>query len=172
TVDAGLQACAGLLSGASGAELLLPFAVDEVEILGPCPPEAWAWLRDAAGRQGDGSRRVDIDLCDDDGRVCLRLKGVALRAHTAAATPRELFAVPHWVTAYPALATAPAPEGLVLVVDLPDVATALEARDTARVVRLTSSATDVGRRYTDHALRVFDEVKRLLGEPAHHPVRV
>ncbi|GAA2489946.1 SDR family NAD(P)-dependent oxidoreductase [Streptomyces longisporus] len=173
TVDAGLQACAGLLSEVSGEEpLLLPFAVDEVEILGPCPPEAWAWVRDGAGREGDRSRHVDIDLCDDDGRVGLRLKGVALRAHTAATTPRELFAVPHWVTADPAPATAPVPEGLVLVVDLPDVAAALEARDTARVVRLASSATDVGRRYTDHALRVFDEVKRLLGEPAHQPVRV
>ncbi|KAF3469294.1 SDR family NAD(P)-dependent oxidoreductase [Streptomyces sp. Tu 3180] len=173
TVDAGLQACAGLLSEAAGeGPLLLPFAVDEVEILGPCPPQAWAWVRDGADREGDGSRRVDIDICDDDGRVHLRLAGVALRAHTAATTPRELFAVPHWVAAAPAPATAPAPEGLVLVVDLPEVAAALETRDTVRVVRLTSSATDAGRRYTDHALQVFDEVKRLLGEPAHHAVRV
>ncbi|MBT2404443.1 MULTISPECIES: SDR family NAD(P)-dependent oxidoreductase [unclassified Streptomyces] len=174
TVDAGLQACAGLLSVAAGEEaLLLPFAVDEVELLGTCPPEAWAWVRDGAGREGDGLRRIDIDVCDDDGRVCLRLKGVALRAHTAApTTPRELFAVPHWVAADPAQATAPVPEGLVLVVDLPEVAAELETRDTARVVRLTSGATDVGHRYTDHALQVFDEVKRLLGEPAHHPVRV
>nr|QZA73306.1 type I polyketide synthase [Streptomyces sp.] len=176
-VDAALQACAGLPSVDSGKEhLLLPYAVDEVEILGPCPPEAWAWLRDGAAGDGtgrdDGSRRVDIDVCDDDGRVCLRLQGVSLRAHTAATAPRELFAVPHWVTADPAPATASAPEGVVLVVDLPDVAEALEARDTARVVRLASSATDVGRRYTDHALRVFEEVKRLLGEPDHHPVRV
>ena len=176
-VDAALQACAGLLSVDSGREpLLLPYAVDEVDILGPCPAGAWAWLRDDADGGGsgrdDGSRRVDIDVCDDDGRVCLRLKGVVLRTRTAATAPRELLAVPHWVTAEPAPAPASAPEGLVLVVDLPDVAAALEARDTARVVRLTSSATDVGRRYTDHALRVFDEVKRLLGEPAHHPVRV
>ncbi|MEV8230076.1 SDR family NAD(P)-dependent oxidoreductase [Streptomyces sp. NPDC079167] len=174
TVDAALQACAGLSPVTAGKEpLLLPFAVDEVEILGPCPPETWAWLRDGAGRPGDGSRRVDIDVCDDDGRVCLRLKGVALRARTAATGPRELFAVPHWVTADPAApAAAAAPEGLVLVVDLPDVAEALEARDTARVVRLESGAADLGRRYTDHALRVFAEVKKLLGEPAHHPVRV
>ncbi|MEV5432438.1 SDR family NAD(P)-dependent oxidoreductase [Streptomyces sp. NPDC052701] len=171
-VDAGLQACAGLPSVADGEGLPLPFAVDEAQILAPCPAQAWAWVRDGAGREGDGSRRVDIDICDDDGRVCLRLTGVALRAHSAATTPRELFAVPHWVAADPAPAQAPAPEGLVLVVDLPEVAAALATRDTARVVRLTSSAEDVGRRYTDHAVQVFGEVKRLLGEPAHHPVRV
>ncbi|WP_370374956.1 SDR family NAD(P)-dependent oxidoreductase [Streptomyces laculatispora] len=173
TVDASLQACAGLLSGAAGEEqLLLPFALDEVEILGPCPPEAWAWLRDSAGREGGGLRHLDIDICDDDGRVCVRLKGVALRSEPAATTARELFAAPHWVAADPAPATAPAPEGLVLVVELPDVAAALEAQGAASVVRLFSGATDVGRRYTDYALQVFDEVKRLLGAPAHHPVRV
>ncbi|MFE9722738.1 SDR family NAD(P)-dependent oxidoreductase [Streptomyces sp. NPDC005794] len=173
TLDSSLQACAGLLSVAAGEEpLLLPFALDEAEILGPCPPEAWAWLRDSADREGDALRRLDIDVCDDDGRVCVRLKGVALRAHTAATTTRELFAAPHWVAADPAPATAPAPEGLVLVVELPEVAAALEAQDATRVVRLTSHATDVGRRYTDYALQVFAEVKRLLGEPAHHPVRV
>ncbi|QMU78257.1 SDR family NAD(P)-dependent oxidoreductase [Streptacidiphilus sp. PB12-B1b] len=172
-VDSGLQACAGLLSGADAEEpLLLPFALDEVEILGPCPPEGWAWLRDSAGREADGLRRIDIDICDDDGRVAIRLKGVALRAGTAATTARELFAAPHWVAAAPATAVAPAPEGLVLVVELPEVAAALDAQDTARVVRLTSGGTDVGRRYTDYALQVFDEVKRLLGEPAQHPVRV
>ncbi|NGO06589.1 SDR family NAD(P)-dependent oxidoreductase [Streptomyces sp. HC44] len=179
TVDSSLQACAGLLSAADGEAPPLPFALDEVEILGPCPPEAWAWVRDSADREGDGLRRLDIDVCDDDGRVCVRLKGVALRAQTAATTTRELFAAPHWVAADPAPVTAPAPEGLVLVVELPEVAAALEAqdtrleaRDTTRVVRLTSDATDVGRRYTDYALQVFAEVKRLLGEPAHHPVRV
>ncbi|MFJ6851027.1 SDR family NAD(P)-dependent oxidoreductase [Streptomyces sp. NPDC091271] len=179
TVDAALQACAGLLSGAAGAEQLqLPFALDEAEILGPCPPEAWAWVRDSAGREGAGLRRLDIDICDDEGRVWVRLKGVALRAHPVATTARELFAAPHWVTAAPAptvtpvSTVAPASEGLVLVVDLPDVAAALEAQGTARVVRLSSGATDVGRRYTDYALQVFDEVKRLLGAPAHHPVRV
>ena len=172
-VDSSLQACAGLLSVADSEEsLLLPFALDEVEILGPCPPEAWAWLRDSAGREGDGLRRIDIDICDDDGRVGIRLKGVALRAHPAPTTTRELFAAPHWVAEDPAPATDPAPEGLVLVAELPEVAAALEAQDTRRVVRLKSSALDIGDRYTDYALHVFDEVKRLLGEPARHPVRV
>ncbi|MFH9613919.1 SDR family NAD(P)-dependent oxidoreductase [Streptomyces pratensis] len=173
TVDAALQACAGLLSGADGEDALpLPFALDEAEILGPCPSEVWAWVRDGAGEEGDGPRRIDIDVCDDDGRVSVRLRGVALRARTTATATRELFAAPHWVVSDPVPATVPAPEGLVLVVELPEVAAALEASDTTRVVRVTSDATDVGRRYTDYALHVFDEVKRLLGEPAHHPVRV
>ncbi|MEU5718129.1 SDR family NAD(P)-dependent oxidoreductase [Streptomyces sp. NPDC020403] len=173
TVDASLQACAGLLPATAGEEqLLMPFALDEVEILGPCPPEAWAWLRDSAGRQDEGLRRIDIDICDDEGRVWVRINGVALRSAPAATAARELFAVPHWVTAGPAPVTAPAPEGLVLVVELPEVAAALEAQGAARVVRLSSAATDVGRRYTDYALHVFDEVKRLLGAPAHHPVRI
>ncbi|MGJ7907986.1 SDR family NAD(P)-dependent oxidoreductase [Actinopolyspora sp. H202] len=172
-VDSALQVCAGLPSAADGEEsLLLPFAVDEVEIFGHCSPVGWVWVRESDGRVDEALRRVDIDLCDDDGRVFLRLTGVALRAHTDPATTPALFATPCWVTEEQESVTDPTSEGLVLVAELPEVATALETRDDARVVRLESSATDPGDRYTGYALRVLAEVKSLLGEAAQHPVRV
>ncbi|QUX26969.1 SDR family NAD(P)-dependent oxidoreductase [Nocardiopsis akebiae] len=171
-LDAALHACAGLRTPLGGEGLLLPFAVDEVQILGPCPPEMWAWARNTAGREGERVRRLDIDLCDDEGRVRVRLGGVALRAHTTPTPDGELLAAPAWIAEDLREAADPAPEGLVLVAELPDVAAALEAHDTARVVRLDSDAADVGARYTDHSLRVLGEVKKLLGERERHPVRV
>ncbi|MBP0454655.1 SDR family NAD(P)-dependent oxidoreductase [Kitasatospora sp. RG8] len=191
-LDSALQACVGLLPLADeGGPLLLPFALDEVEITGPCAPVMWAWVREGGGRPGDAVRRLDIDLCDDEGRVSVRLKGVSLRAYTAqpatgaqpaaAGSPSgtaELLAAPCWVPAEradragEAGATGATGAGLVLVAGLPEVAAALEARGTARVVRLDSAAPGVDARYTEDALTVLAAVKELLGERGQQGVPV
>ncbi|MEU9678028.1 SDR family NAD(P)-dependent oxidoreductase [Streptomyces parvus] len=179
-LDSGLQACAGLLPLGGGGAPLLPFAVDEVRVLGPCTAEMWAWVRERAGHEAGEVRRLDIDLCDDQGRVRVRLRGVSLRAHAAVpptAAPAgsvmgELLAHPCWVPEERGSATDPAPEGLVLVAGAPDLAAALETYDTARVVPVDSVAEGLAASYTDAALRVFAEVREVLAERAQHPVRV
>ncbi|WP_405362766.1 SDR family NAD(P)-dependent oxidoreductase [Kitasatospora sp. NBC_00085] len=183
-VDSALQACAGLLPPAGeGGPLLLPFAVDEVETGGPCTPTMWAWVREGGGRAGEAVRRLDIDLCDDEGRVCVRLKGVSLRAYTAQATGEppaaggqpavgELLAAPCWVPAERAERSGPAEAGLVLVAGLPEVAAALESQGTARVVRLESAAPGIDARYTEDALTVLAAVKEVLGERGQRSVPV
>ena len=83
-LDSALQAAAGLTVDASGRRsrptLMLPFAVEQVTIVAPCPEDAWAWVRPSSGRApGDRTTCVDIDLCDDLGRVCVRLTGLTSR---------------------------------------------------------------------------------------------
>src|SRR3546814_7036492 len=50
--------------------VLLPFAMDSLDIVGPCETTMWAWIRaSAASAAGDGLRKLDIDLCTDAGEV-------------------------------------------------------------------------------------------------------
>ncbi len=76
-VDGALQ-CLKLLSGGGEAPARpnLLFAIREASAFAPCTPSMWAWLRPAGDGPGD---RVDIDIADDCGRVCVALRGVMTR---------------------------------------------------------------------------------------------
>ncbi|CAG7645219.1 SDR family NAD(P)-dependent oxidoreductase [Actinacidiphila bryophytorum] len=82
-VDAALQAIASLATtggpGGSGS-LGLPFAVERADLLGPVPEEAWAYVRPHPGTAAS----VDVDVCDGQGRVCVRLHRLTLRPLPAA----------------------------------------------------------------------------------------
>ena len=83
-LDSALQTAVGLLdpheeTGSAGPPL--PFALEALDVFGPCPATMWAWVRyaDGAGAK-DRVVRTDIDLADDEGRVCARLRGLTSRA--------------------------------------------------------------------------------------------
>ncbi|MFC5743665.1 SDR family NAD(P)-dependent oxidoreductase, partial [Dyella tabacisoli] len=82
-LDAALQASLGLQIAAAGAAemaLALPFALETLEVLGPCTSPMWAIVRYSAGTAaGDAVQKLDIDLCDPTGLVCVRLKQFSLR---------------------------------------------------------------------------------------------
>ncbi|MEX2631036.1 MAG: SDR family NAD(P)-dependent oxidoreductase [Tistlia sp.] len=95
-LDAALQATVALaLDGGTAADsasrpVLLPFALDSLEVLGPCEATLWAWIRPSeAPAVGEGLSRLDLDLCSEIGEVRVRLRGFAsrvLRAPEAAAS--------------------------------------------------------------------------------------
>lgn len=82
-LDGALQ-CMRLLSadGQTLGQARLLFAIQEVRHGAPLQPEIWAWIRYAgdAPADGTGSTKIDIDLVDDQGRVCVALRGVTTRA--------------------------------------------------------------------------------------------
>src|SRR5262249_17287915 len=94
-LDAALQAAIGLMdtaenggTGQTGAGLgtrpALPFALEELELLVPCTPDMWALVRYSDGSgPGDTLQKLDIDLCDDQGNLCVSLRGLACRALSA-----------------------------------------------------------------------------------------
>ncbi|CAN7769214.1 SDR family NAD(P)-dependent oxidoreductase [Rhizobium leguminosarum] len=81
-MDAALQATLGLrLDASSQAMLELPFAVEAVDILSAVPAQAWAWVRFSAGSNAASAvGKLDIDLCDEQGRVCVSMRGFSTRA--------------------------------------------------------------------------------------------
>ncbi|MBH0333634.1 polyketide synthase [Brevibacillus brevis] len=59
---------------------VMPFALEEIEIIRPCTSEMWAYVRYSDGsKAGDQVEKYDIDLCDDTGTICVRMKGFTSR---------------------------------------------------------------------------------------------
>ncbi|WP_026423393.1 non-ribosomal peptide synthetase [Actinokineospora inagensis] len=79
-VDSAMQ-CMRLL--AEGSDIRVVFAIKRVEVLAPCTARMWAWLR----RDGE---RIDIDLIDEHGTVCLALRGIQGRRARTEAPARTL----------------------------------------------------------------------------------
>ena len=57
----------------------LPFALKSLDILRRCPSNAWALIQSSEGTSGQGLRKLDVNLCDESGNVCLRMKGFSSR---------------------------------------------------------------------------------------------
>ncbi|MGF9908252.1 SDR family NAD(P)-dependent oxidoreductase [Brevibacillus porteri] len=79
-LDAALQASLGLMMATSDFSLILPFALEELEIVGACSASMWALIRYSEGSSaGDKVEKFDIDLCDENGNVGVRMKGFSTR---------------------------------------------------------------------------------------------
>lgn len=88
-MDSALQASIGLMmvgeetpsaDGHSSRKPSLPFAMEEVEIYGKCTSSMWAYVRYSAISSADDKvQKLDIDLCDEKGTVCVRIKGYSMR---------------------------------------------------------------------------------------------
>src|SRR4030095_6627110 len=79
-LDAALQASIGFAidTAKKTQGVALPFALDSLEILSQTPQRGWAIVREA---QDIGQiRKLDIEVYDETGRSCIRLKGLSLRA--------------------------------------------------------------------------------------------
>ncbi|MGK5507745.1 SDR family NAD(P)-dependent oxidoreductase [Brevibacillus formosus] len=88
-MDSALQASIGLMmvgeetpsaDGHSSRKPSLPFAMEEVEIHDKCTSSMWAYVRYSDNSSADDKvQKLDIDLCDDQGTVCVRIKGYSMR---------------------------------------------------------------------------------------------
>ncbi|WP_096716360.1 SDR family NAD(P)-dependent oxidoreductase [Paraburkholderia acidicola] len=91
-LDGALQASIGLAmaqAAQGGSALSLPFALDSLVLYRPCPAETWVWIRPTPGAQSSRVRKLDLDLCDAQGRICVALRGFSSRlvVQPAAAQP-------------------------------------------------------------------------------------
>lgn len=96
-LDAGFHASIGFLGDTvrqlahgseSSSSLGLPFALQELDIIRPCQPVMWSYIRYAKDNGTDAKiTSYDIDLCDEHGHICVRMKGASIRALEAAAAP-------------------------------------------------------------------------------------
>jgi acyl transferase domain-containing protein/enoyl-CoA hydratase/carnithine racemase/acyl carrier protein len=89
-MDSALQASIGLLVDPARIpdRPLVPFAVERVSVLSPCTREMAAWVRFSNGSgAGDRSVKLDIDLCDEQGNVCIELRAFTVRTFEGQAGP-------------------------------------------------------------------------------------
>ncbi|MGC2744995.1 MAG: SDR family NAD(P)-dependent oxidoreductase, partial [Candidatus Angelobacter sp.] len=87
-LDCALQAAMGWALSFQANETVranLPFALEEIEILDSTPEQAYVYVREKRDAEpGKHSRtarvqKSDIDICDESGRICVRLKGFTSR---------------------------------------------------------------------------------------------
>lgn len=80
-LDSALQSTLGLAlaEGADEVSAALPFALTEVRVHAATPMAGWAVIRPSANDRPGTVRRLDIDLCDETGEVCVRLLGFTFR---------------------------------------------------------------------------------------------
>ncbi|MBN9669609.1 non-ribosomal peptide synthetase [Roseibium aggregatum] len=76
-VDAAFHAALIAFAGEDSAVLALPFGVDRFQVLRPTARIVWAHLR--VRPSGEGIRKLDIDLADEDGGLTARIEGFSLR---------------------------------------------------------------------------------------------
>jgi polyketide synthase-like dehydratase family protein len=81
-MDSALQASIGLLVDLNHVPTkpYVPFAVESLRVVSACAKEMVSCARYSKGGQpGDKTVKVDIDLCDERGNVCVQMRGFALR---------------------------------------------------------------------------------------------
>jgi polyketide synthase PksN len=184
-IDSALQSCIGLMAGsgrvlptvsddASDLTAALPFGLDEFEVLSQPLSALWAWVRYADGSSpGDRLQKLDIDLCDEGGRVCVRMRGFSSRMpDEKSAADKDITAIcePVWTPQALAVHAGDA-SGLRRIVVLCDVdrffPLGIErsvAGDISgvRCVHLPLRGA-IHDWYTDAALGVFDAIRVELG---------
>jgi len=82
-MDSALQASIGLLvdPGHMPGKPSLPFFLESVRVVSACTVEMFAWVRyPKAAKPEDKVIKLDIDLCDGEGNVCVQMRGFSLRA--------------------------------------------------------------------------------------------
>jgi acyl transferase domain-containing protein/enoyl-CoA hydratase/carnithine racemase/acyl carrier protein len=98
------EAEAGAKAGAEASQLRWPASLDLLRIVAPCSPAMVAWARYASGSDAGHPVKLDIDLCDEQGNVCVQMRGLsshALRDAIATTSAQEqmigsLLATPMW----------------------------------------------------------------------------
>jgi acyl transferase domain-containing protein/acyl carrier protein len=81
-LDSALQASISLIVDLNNvpAKPYLPFAVESLRVISACAKEMAAWARySKGGKPGGKTVKVDIDLCDQQGNVCVQVRGFASR---------------------------------------------------------------------------------------------
>jgi amino acid adenylation domain-containing protein len=173
-MDAAVQATIGLYTGDTDGEASLkpslPFALGELEILSGCTPTMWALIRYSGDRTpGDRVRKMDIELCDDRGRICIRMKEFTsrfLEDGTDAAELETLMLEPSW-REQPVSDEHQAPDYARRLVILCEQENLSPENLTAGLnqvscLALQSSHSEVGERFQTYAVRVFEEIKAIL----------
>ncbi|WNG27789.1 SDR family NAD(P)-dependent oxidoreductase [Cystobacter fuscus] len=184
-LDATLQASLGMGLAAGNSRSLdvsdmkpsLPFALDELEILGGCTESMWAWIRYSAGvEKGGRVFKLDIDLCDELGGVRARMKGMSYRildGEVGEIAPQAscVSFLPRWERQSAGVTEAEPLQHIVLLPDMPALASALEAQSPSpQALRLTSAVPGIAERFTDYAVQTLAHVQRILDSKTQQKV--
>ena len=165
-LDGALQTATALVADLTdpSGEPLVPFSLDAVYVRSACPVQLEVRARFAARGTAQGRlAKIDIDLYDLDGKLCVQLRGFAARPLDGA--PREaLLATEVWQAA-PLHTSAPTVQSgarRVVLCGWPDDAPVGFAELGCAVTRLPLEGGDLAQRYTQFSLECCAILQSLL----------
>ncbi|MCP3924334.1 MAG: SDR family NAD(P)-dependent oxidoreductase, partial [Desulfobacterales bacterium] len=176
-MDSALQSSIGLMmddetDSSISLKLSLPFALQKLEVLGSCTGTMYAWLRYSASSISDKVQIVDIDMCDDDGNVCVKITGFSSRTlEEANYIPSEeigtLMTYPVWKT------ESVVPKGMIQAdyskhfillceiegISKSDIENHIE-RSSCNILK--SEEKNIESRFQEYGIQVFSFIKEIL----------
>ncbi|MCP5005051.1 MAG: KR domain-containing protein, partial [Planctomycetes bacterium] len=152
----------------------LPFALELLEIFAHCTKEMYAWVRYSGGSaKSNKIQKLDIDLCDEQGTVCVKMRGFTSRVlEGEVGVPKAkdsigtLLATPVWKET-PLLSSATQQEygeHQVLLCEMQGA----EAKELQSLIpgshceNLKSNQDQIESRFTEYAVRCFDMIRKIL----------
>lgn len=172
-LDAALQATVGLADPKQQPQLALPFAVEAVEIVGPCGVQMWALVEPSTGGNPDSRvRKFDVALCDDDGVVCVRFKGFTFRVVEGQLDSGLMLLQPQWRAEAAAGAAPDYAERVVLLCGVGVTASALQARLSGTTCVALPSDTNLAVEYAAAAQWLCAELQAIAQRKKGAPVLV
>jgi polyketide synthase PksN len=174
-MNSALQAAIRLMAGTGNLKLALPFALQELEIIDSCTSKMWALVQYSDGKTAeDKVQKIDIDLCDETGRICVRMKGFASRfldeELDLGVSPKfgTLMLHPIWKEQDVAQGTI-VPEYVQHLVMLCELGETLQQSIESQIngvycCILQSQENSIEERFQSYAVKVFEKVQSILKE--------
>ncbi|XOV79524.1 MAG: SDR family NAD(P)-dependent oxidoreductase [Aestuariibacter sp.] len=179
-LDGALQASVGLQGDLvpENSKPSLPFALGELVVYGVCPANCYAWVRYAEGSSDDDTLvKLDIDLVDEHGQVCVALREFAARVlseTTAAASssskPELLLALPTWKPLTADNNTRDLDQEWQLVSLQKDSTPAMS--ESAKLISITGAEPFSASEYENNVQAVFQHCKNLLAESSADGIKL
>lgn len=166
-LDAALQGSIGLTTGDMIMKSKAPFALDALEVYRPCSARMQAIIRHSKGYTGDRNiQQLDIQLIDQQGNVCVLLKGFTFRLLDIGAAGQLLLLEkkeqPFLATNVPVLQDYERHVILLCGDVVPFAAIIQEAFDKSKVLTLTADNDTLPDSFMSYAEGLFVEIKHLL----------
>ncbi|NEW09013.1 SDR family NAD(P)-dependent oxidoreductase [Paenibacillus sp. SYP-B3998] len=167
-LDSAIQAAIGL----SMNNPSLPSTLEQLEVIDKCSENMWAFVRKTEGVTSDDKMQtLNIDICDENGKIHVRMKKFAFRALEAESEDKtdigSIMLHPVWKQSgtiqVETMPNRVQREIILCEADKRITAESLETRITgARCRILRSEEKNLGIRYEKYAKQLFAEIKSIL----------
>ncbi|NOU17183.1 MAG: SDR family NAD(P)-dependent oxidoreductase [Bacteroidales bacterium] len=177
-MDSALQAAIGLIKDLTQlpAKPSIPFALESIRIISASTQEMFAWVRYSQGSNSeDLVTKLDIDLCDQEGNVCVQMQGFSSRVITTDVIEVQnkgvgtLLATPLWESGTSVENPLEYAQQHIILCGMPQVkANQLEAIiPKSQSIQLQSSQKNIAGRYGETALACFELIQTVFKDKPH-----
>lgn len=171
-MDAALQTAIGLLAVAGAGRGAIPFALDEVEIMGNCVSLMYALARYSTDGKG---KKYNIDLCDESGQVMIRIKGFSLRVMEVKRDQNVLMIEPGWQE-FPIIEDSTGfnySEHLVFLCEPGGKESKIRIKGTQCIIlKSKKMKKGIGERYQEFVVKIIEQIRLILKDKSESRVLI